>query len=281
MDITAAYRVLLTVELAEIVLSNLPFQNLVSAELVCRTWASLIPRSRRTRQGLFLEPIAPGQAGSLAYQSSARIRRPWQIANRSMNIKRYTETYTIALLHPYLQSLAPELEGRGRIAFTFDWQKALALKPEGRWREMFVTQPPCRNVKIEFLILGQSVQFTGRDRISDSAGVRLGHVVNRVKELLARPARSGEWQQVPVETQTQVLRRLGVQCNRDEPDDFVFERLECFVEGYIREEAAFALASKAAAAAAAAVTGDGMYVVEPPARRYVGPEVTDLDIRIS
>ena len=242
---SASSRVLLTVELAEHVLSYLAFQDLIRAERVCRSWRDILAWSPSVRQGLFLEPGANHL--SMAYQSNTKLRKPWQY--RSLNVKRYTETYTIAVLHPYLLNL-PEKEGTGKIAFSLDWRKAFKLDPNGRWRKMYVTQPPCRNVKIEFQVGMPHALFTGRDRVSDPAGVRLGLIVDRVRDLLDRPNDRAELQPVPTAT-----------VDPDADDDNSegtrsrawFERLDCYVDGFISEEAAVSLASKAAAAAAAAL----------------------------
>lgn len=240
-------RVLLTVELAEQILSYLPFQDLVSAELVCRTWKEIIHWSPYLRQGLFLEPSP--HALSMAYQSNTKLHKPWQY--RSLNIKRYIETYTIAILHPYLER-DPSKEGRGKIAFTLDWEKALTLNPSGRWRKMYVTQPPCRNVKIEYQVgiptnpLYTAFRPAGRDRVSDPNGVRLGLIVDKIRELLGRFTR-GEDDLQPLS--------MSSDSTRDLAGDAWFERLDCYVDGFISETAAFALASKAAAAAAPAGGG--------------------------
>lgn len=232
-------KVLLTVELAEQVLSYLPFQDLIQAERVCRTWASIISWSSLVRQGLFLEPSA--HALSMAYQSNTKLRKPWQW--RSLTVKRYTETYTIALLNPYLIS-KPEIEVRGTLAFTFNFRKALALPPTtGRWRNMFATQPPCRNVKIHCYVGKPLGTLTGMDRISDPAGVRLGPIVDRVRDWLVHLPDRGNLRS-PFDKITDIAEPHEIERG------VWIEGVDCFVEGFISEEAAVGLASKAAEVAA-------------------------------
>lgn len=232
---TSVLKVLLTVELAEHILSYLPFQDLVQAELVCRAWRDIIQWSSHTRQGLFLEPTTHHL--SVAYRSESKLRKPWQY--RSLNIMRYIETYTIAVLHPYLEFDSIR-ERRGLTAFTFNWEKALSLRPEGRWKTMFITQPPCRNVKVEYQVGVPNALFTGRTRISESKGVQLGLMVDTIRELLAHPGDHGDLQPMPTATPAD---------GREYPQGAWFERLDCYIDGFISETAAFTLASKAAESA--------------------------------
>lgn len=139
------------------------------------------------------------------------------------------------------------------MAFTFNWRRALALSADAggggagrRWKGMYVTQPPCRNVKMEFQVRVGNVVFTGRDRVSDSQGVRLGLIVERVGELLAHPGNHGEGQPASA--------GAGAGVEGDQGPRAWFERLDCYVDGFITEGAAFALASQGAASAAAALT---------------------------
>ena len=217
-------RVLLTVELAEQILSYLPFQDLVHAELVCRMWRDIIQWSSHTRQGLFLEPTSHHL--SIAYRSESKLRKPWQY--RSLNIMRYIETYTIALLHPYLVPL-PKMERRGLTAFTLDVDKGLSLRPDGRWRDMFISQPPCRNARIDYEMepddpsnAGIIMARIGKDRVTNMSGVRLGLLVDKLRDILAKD-----------------------DIGNDGPSPR-FHRLVCYIDGFISEQAAFLLASQAA-----------------------------------
>ena len=229
-EIPLSTRVLLTVELAEHILSYLPFPDLINAELTCRTWRDIISWSPLLQQGLFMEPTAHHL--SMAYQSNVKLRIPRQWHNFS--VKRYTETYTIAVLHPYLTN-DPSREGRGRIRFSFDWQRALTLRPEGRWRQMVVTQPPCRNVKIEFQVRVANTLFTGRDRVSDPEGVRLGLLVDRTRRLLDHPANHAESQ--PARSDRVLTFAFpGVVDGQRRPSQSWLERLDCYVDGSLAKE---------------------------------------------
>lgn len=116
----------------------------------------------------------------------------------------------------------------------------------GRWRQMFITQPPCRNVKIEFSITTHNGAFTGREYLKCPQGVTLGLLVGKLRELFDDPGRVGEFQPGYFPE--------GVRAKRDR-SRADFERLDCFVDGFITEAAAFALASRAAAAACATAVG--------------------------
>lgn len=140
------------------------------------------------------------------------------------------------------------------IAFTFKWWKLLKLldrtSSATRWRDMYITQPPCRNVKIEFSITTHNGTFTGREWVKNVDGIKLGLIVDKLRQLSDDPGRFGEFQPSALGEPPAPTEANGEFDNRDWPGA-QFVRLNLYIDGFITESAAFALATRAAAAACA------------------------------
>ena len=222
---TPTSKVLFTFELAEHILSYLTVLDLTYSQLVCRNWRDVALQSPLLRQGLHLDPCPHNT--SIVWRSEGKNIDEWQRRTR-LTWKPYVETYTIARLHAFFRQ-DPLTTRRGLIAFTFNPTRALALRRPGRWEDMFVTQPVCRNIRIEFIISTHSTLHKNTDHVKDVNGVKLGSIMETVRGLL-RAAR---------------MRQQRHDCSIDfamygpsEAEEDVgawFERLNCYVDGFILE----------------------------------------------
>lgn len=235
---TASSKVLLTFELAELILSHLSFLDLISAELVNRYWREVISNSPTLRQNLHLEPDP--NIRTITWQSEGRDLSIRQSRTR-LTWKPYVETYTIASLHPFL-SHARENDRRGLIAFTFNHQRCLTQRPK-RWENMFVTQPPCRNIRLEWVCSGGDttgagiMSRRGTESIKSATGVQIGMLVNAVREIVAEDLEKLRGRGFRDETALAYARKfmdwVGGSGDGSEPK---LERLDCFVDGFILED---------------------------------------------
>ena len=95
---------------------------------------------------------------------------------------------------------------------------------------MFVTQPPCRNIRIEFKVNTLRSSLTSRDTVKDTDGVRLGRLVDKVSEIL-------QLQHVGENAQPRFNAAFG-----DEGiawNGAWFDRLDCFIYGFVSPTSAF------------------------------------------
>lgn len=181
---SARVRAVSVLELATNILIHLDFLTLLRARLVCRAWKSVIDRNPSLQENLFLSPAPRDSNSSINWKNTSALTNPWKF--RSVTVQRYTETYTIAILHPWLEKDHVR-EKRGVLCFTMPcWQRALELKSEGLWRGMYITQPPCRSIIVEYEICTPTSSCAGRIPVQDPDGLKLEQLVEEIAALLSQ-----------------------------------------------------------------------------------------------
>ena len=209
---------LLIPEIREMIILQLdPSTILTTGVRISREWKDLIDRSPAIRRMLVFEP------------SSSSIAKPYAYSERSGGVPLYNECFRVS---PALEVLSnawtppgrmlwgvivkeapqymPETAGKGHIRFRRE--SALYTEPsgpEGSWRRMFITDPPCTTalVRIERLSIWplhweSEATFSIRDRSS----IKLGHCEDAVQAALSssHKYRQGDEAETGVRTEAYV-----------------------------------------------------------------------------
>lgn len=187
---SAAARVLALPELLSSILADLAFKDLIRATHVCRQWNDMIKSERKLKETLFID-AAP----------ITRIIDPAQDSRQSgEDGERAAVDYDpVVRVNPLLKVILPNYDPENgdpylvliELQWKFRRPQKLARDPTGMWRDMFITQPPCKEIKprktalqgfdLEMLSeLGLMVP-DDHDVIRDEGGVRLGTVIDEFK----------------------------------------------------------------------------------------------------
>ena len=102
---------------------------------------------------------------------------------------------------------------------------------------MFITQPPCRNVRVEYRIETRAGAKSGNRDVRHGDGVRLAMIVDLVRDVFAQAHQDAK---IRASSMCQQAREAtGPQLQGS-----YFERLDCYVDGFILETAALVLQAK-------------------------------------
>ncbi|KAK5723108.1 hypothetical protein LTR17_013978 [Elasticomyces elasticus] len=175
--------VLLTTELLEDILHNLPMKDLLLAQRVSRKWRDLICQSIILQQQLFLRPREAafawkwidGEGGKGNHLKRITVDEYNQDPNdhgHHSDLSGELNTLIFKQLRFHETRLVHELyDGDGQQSLGF--RPGLAVHEEkASWRKMFLTQPPATRVSPVIVLNG--LQFTYTDDIVESEGVRVG-----------------------------------------------------------------------------------------------------------
>ena len=167
----AAHAVLFTNELLCDIVAELPVQDIVVATGICRFWRSALSGSERIQTAMFLKPVEPQEAMVHDYLAHC-LTRPIPL----------DRCFIIGEVHPSLARIC------GSISLGEDDLFKQESKPfpefthaGGTWRDMFITQPPCKRVcaTIEGLKGGPYCH------LDNSAGITLGELYDHIHTHLA------------------------------------------------------------------------------------------------
>jgi hypothetical protein len=183
--------VFLIPELLEIVLSFLSFEDLLVADRVCKHWNEIMSASRILQRRLFLIGLPQGSSRKLD-------RSAPQPATSVLTAINHPEESTATLkvkLHPFLQNCLTKPLNQEQCVSTIPSGESigrLVNLQSKRLKQMFVTQPPARRIKLRFYIC--TYTFWTPDSSSRAVihwlelinpkGVNLGQVGTAVRQTL-------------------------------------------------------------------------------------------------
>lgn len=174
----ASHTVFLTNELLCGIVSLLPMKDIITTTIVCHHWRWVLKDAPEIKEALFLK------AAKVSEILEDRKDGPEDSddAEGSHAIQRYRPH--VALRHPLTLATCGAVQSLNEIG---DWQEH-TFEPfyngQGSWREMFVTQPPCKTY-----IISVSDNFEGEDvgfskRLFCEEGLKLGQVYDFVRASL-------------------------------------------------------------------------------------------------
>lgn len=161
----AAHRVLSTTELLCSIAAHLPPKDILTTGTVCRDWRAALAADPTIQEALFLKPreireVFAHDLDILDPQSPVFIQECTIIGDVNPWISEILgPVYGLFSVHPFINA---EFQSRG-----------------GLWREMFVTQPPCKAVNVSTLSSFLLDQHTVFER---EAGIKVGELYDFIEE---------------------------------------------------------------------------------------------------
>lgn len=189
---TAAHAVLFTPELLCNIISQLPLADIVTTTGVCHFWRSAVAADLPLQKALFLQPEEVRRV--LVFQMLWGKRRFAEVFSEYHpgDVIPKAWCYTIGEIHPFLRRICGlvntyignQFATRSRKlvndGFTPDFRH-----PDGRWRDMFISQPPCRSIDITMLP-GWAPGFLHVSGLDNKDGIRLGELYDTITSCLAK-----------------------------------------------------------------------------------------------
>jgi hypothetical protein len=165
----AADKVLSTNELLCGVVTHLPFNDIIAATGVCRSWRDTLVADPGIQETLFLKPA---EIRDVLPQNHV------DLSNTPIAIKDCT---IIGSLHPWLSEICGHVKTGGVYSGGGYSQHPSTnlefMSCDGLWRKMFVTQPPCKSVTVSFgSNNGPSV------KLERNSGIRIGELYDFINE---------------------------------------------------------------------------------------------------
>jgi hypothetical protein len=176
----AADKALSTNELLCGIISHLPFNDIVAATRVCRIWRDTLVADPNIQETLFLRPTEIREVIPIDHV---------ELPDAPVPIE---DCSIIGNLNPWLFKICGPVRTAGLYPGGDDDIRPGSTRPElscdGLWRQMFVTQPPCKkhyrkllvqSLRRTILYLGTNPEFQAAKRHQDGRALRLhqrGHV---------------------------------------------------------------------------------------------------------
>ena len=164
----AAHAVFFTNELLCNIVGRLPFKDIVSATGLCKFWRKALQSTQHIQETLFLEPV--------------EIREVVCEIHRLHDLEHSIEIDDCMVLcktHPYIHDIiCDEVQVPRRI----EHRRGKLMKfqhPSGTWREMFLTQPPCKKATVHI----GSTHASNLIKCANSTGVKLGELHDRIQSI--------------------------------------------------------------------------------------------------
>lgn len=176
-----------TPELHEAILLNLPLRHLlVHAQLVSRSWHSIISTSPVLQQALFFRPyIKETQAPSRLNPLLCEAFPPW-FKNLPLSA---TQSY--GLYHPKcFEDLDWNSSDRKRVAYA---------REDASWRRMLVVQPPARTLHMKRRCSGQNPDVDYECLLQYEKGLNMGLLYDIIQGYFLVPQFGLHWHMVPLE----------------------------------------------------------------------------------
>jgi hypothetical protein len=149
----AAHAVLSTNELLCNIIAHLPLKDIVAATGICKSWRNAMAADLAVQQALFLKPVELSEVLVETRQLLALGE------SETVNIDRCT---VVGQLNPLAEKMCGSIKFRAaqsqvmplpRQCWRGSDRECLARfgdnHPDGIWREMFITQPPCIRVHVK------------------------------------------------------------------------------------------------------------------------------------
>ncbi|KAI6810796.1 hypothetical protein KC340_g17734 [Hortaea werneckii] len=176
----ASRRALDTPELLEAILYQLPLQDLLGAQSVCKTWQTVIDHSKKLQRALYFEPVV-WDLVALCKEPGGRMHyNHWVQAGNS---ERCVTVYENPILSLVIKSLLPVTRTRSLLAqLAGCWQRR-----EASWRRMLVTQPPFQGTVHIYRHGSPGISnrvLYGKVPVNDIAQCKLGHIADGLEQQL-------------------------------------------------------------------------------------------------
>lgn len=161
----AAHAVLFTNELLCDIIRRLPLKDIVSATGLCKFWREALQNNRHIQEALFLEPAEIREVVCKNHRLDD-LENPISI----------DDCMVLCKTHPNIHDIiCDEVQVPKRLVHGFG-EFTNFEHPSGTWRDMFLTQPPCKKVTVEI----ETAYLFETVKCASSTGVKLGEVHDRI-----------------------------------------------------------------------------------------------------
>jgi hypothetical protein len=167
----AAHAVLSTNELLCNIFARLPLKDIVAATGICKAWRNAIAADPGVQQALFLKPVEI---------SEVLVEDRMLLALHDLEPINIDKCTVVGQLHPFAEKFCSSIKFRAAQSHALPlprdrWRgchtETVSIfghdHPDGTWREMFLTQPPCLRVRVEIYKLSCAVYGTFGARLRD------------------------------------------------------------------------------------------------------------------
>lgn len=181
---TATHAVIFTPELLCNIISQLPLADIVTTTGVCHFWRNAIATGPQVQRALFLKPekvqrvlVYIDEFEQISVQHKAGDAIPKEFC------------HTIGDMHPFLQKICGVVNGDYREVE--DESSVLDFgHPNGLWRDMFISQPPCKVIKFLVKAEWEDAVVETEYRYTKKNGVSLGQLQNSILVALRKGTES-------------------------------------------------------------------------------------------
>lgn len=164
----ATHAVLFTNELLCDIVGRLPLKDIVSGTGLCKFWREALQSNQHIQEVLFLKPVEIREV-------VCEIHRLHDLEHSIA----MDDCMVLCKTHPYIHDIiCDEVQVPRRI----EHGRGKFMKfqhPSGTWREMFLTQPPCKKVTVH---IGTTHAFN-LIKCANSTDVKLGELHDRIQSI--------------------------------------------------------------------------------------------------
>lgn len=186
---TATHAVLFTPELLCNIISQLPIADIITTTGVCHFWRDAVAADPQVQKALFLKP--------------AEVR--WVLVHKTLPVSNIEQLffqhnpgnaipeelcYTIGHMNPFLYKICGVVNGHYS-EFEDDLSALDFGHHNGSWRDMFISQPPCKIIKFFLEARCEGALHEIEFRYTNQTGVRLGGLQNGISFALRKAMKSG------------------------------------------------------------------------------------------
>ena len=164
---SATRRVFAIPELLYDIVARLSLEDIIVATGVCRTWRNTIAADLSIQQALFLKPREVREV----------IADDIYILDLERPIP-FQKCTIIGELNPWISDICGCVYGCASLHPSVNFE---FLSCGGLWREMFITQPPCKAAVVSIQLSHQSYAVDDLD-FEDEAGIKMGKLYDFIAE---------------------------------------------------------------------------------------------------
>ena len=180
-------RVFGTAELLEMVLYKLPLEDLSTVRLVSKDFQKAVDSSHTLTVRQFMKPLSESRSPKVFYwkttttetDSSAHFAPPADGALADPDESH--RAIPVCTVHPRLKVCSADVSKTMLIRFPPLW-KMMDFPAGGPWEELFLLQPPCKEITIEIPIQEATKPISATVR--HGQGVCFGHIVAKLREIV-------------------------------------------------------------------------------------------------
>jgi hypothetical protein len=176
-----AHTVFSTNELLCSIVTHLPFYDIVAATSVCKSWRDALQADPSVKEALFLKPakVHEVMADDIAAGDTEKAI-PLDICD------------VIGHFHPSLERICGSIQAGNHGIYAARLRDFPVFNhPDGIWREMLISQPPCKSITLRLGCPPDGVYFKLFLGYENDAGVKIGELYDFIHDNKYDPPNEG------------------------------------------------------------------------------------------